>query len=308
MRAPRHAAAGQALRVLGFGALALAAWGVLVEPRLLRVHHELGRVPGLPRAWHGQRLALFADIQVGIPLSNVDTVRRLVQRVLQERPALVLIAGDFIYDAARDPAAAVERAVQLVAPLTRAGLSVYAVLGNHDYAEELTDVPAERRAIMELLRDRLEQTGIHVLHNAATALPAPGAEANHPSERPLYLVGVGDPRLKDDRPLQAIQQVPAEAPRIVCMHNPRAFAPLPPGSAPFALAGHTHGGQIRVPGLPRLTLARLLKDFPNYLDGWIDGYGAPGNHLYVTRGVGFSVVPVRIGCPPQLTLFTLQPA
>jgi len=91
------------------------------------------------------------------------------------------------------------------------------------------------------------------------------------------------------------------------MHEPFAFRTLPEGEAPLAFAGHTHGGQIRVPLFPRLTPARLTMPWPEYVDGWIEGYGQPGNRLYVNRGIGFSYLPARFGCPPELTFFTLLP-
>lgn len=93
------------------------------------------------------------------------------------------------------------------------------------------------------------------------------------------------------------------------MHDPASFPALPAGEAPLAVAGHTHGAQIRVPGRPAWTAARLpplRQRWPQYADGWVEGYGEPGNRLYVNRGVGFSYVPVRLGCRPELTFFTLR--
>src|SRR5919199_3531604 len=107
-------------------AVALAAWGTRVEPRLLDRRDEIGWLPGLPRAWDGQRLALFSDPQVGLWLGNVDTVRRAVHTVVRERPALALIAGDFVYNAARRPERAVDQVVDVVRPLAEAGIASYA--------------------------------------------------------------------------------------------------------------------------------------------------------------------------------------
>ena len=294
-------------------AVALAAWGTLVEPRLLDRRDEIGWVPGLARAWDGQRLALFSDPQVGLWLGNVDTVRRAVHTVVRERPALALIAGDFVYNAARRPERAVDQVVDVVRPLAEAGIASYAVLGNHDYAEEGVGSGRQAAGVARALRQQLERGGIRVLHNEAVALPAPRGEdspvyRSGGEDPPLYLVGIGPRRVGEDRPLQALAQVPEGAPRLVLMHNPRSFAELPARSAPLALAGHTHGGQIRLPFKPEWTLARLRKRWPQYAEGWIDGerFGRPGNKLYVNRGLGFSMIPVRLGCPPELTFFTLR--
>jgi len=91
------------------------------------------------------------------------------------------------------------------------------------------------------------------------------------------------------------------------MHNPRSFAVLPPGTAPFAIAGHTHGGQVRVPLAPGWSyLSLVTEDLP--IEGWAHGFGNSGNRLYVSRGVGMSIVPARLNCPPELTIFTLRRA
>jgi predicted MPP superfamily phosphohydrolase len=89
------------------------------------------------------------------------------------------------------------------------------------------------------------------------------------------------------------------------MHNPRSFLPLPANTAPVAIAGHTHGGQIRLPLTPQWSWLTVTKEM-EHVDGWSHGYGASGNQLYVNRGIGFSEVPLRINCPPEVTIFTLQ--
>jgi uncharacterized protein len=279
--------------LVGLGALGLA-WGVGIEPRILDRRDETGRVPGLPAQWAGKRLALLADPQVGLPLGNVDTVRRAVGLVGREQPAACLIAGDFVYNAARAPRRAVAQAVGLIQPLVSAGVPVYAVLGNHDYAEEAS---GKHAGVADLVCQASGQSGVRVLHNEAMEL-----------DDGLWLVGVGPYRVGEDRSAEAFAGVPDGAPRVVLMHNPRSFEHLPSGVAPLALAGHTHGGQIRMPFRPDWNLARLAKPWPQYMAGWIDGYGQPGNRLYVNRGLGFSLIPVRIGCPPEVTFFTLRRA
>jgi hypothetical protein len=88
------------------------------------------------------------------------------------------------------------------------------------------------------------------------------------------------------------------------MHNPETFAAIPDVGA-IALAGHTHGGQIRIPFTPEWTLLTYVAGDRVHADGWIEDYGEPSNRLYVNRGIGFSLLPLRINCPPEITLFTL---
>ncbi len=118
-------------------------------------------------------------------------------------------------------------------------------------------------------------------------------------------MGLGSHVAGRDEPKEAVADVPDGAPRVVFMHNPRSFPGLPTGSAPLAVAGHTHGGQVRVPLAPDWSYLWLLQDEDVPVDGWADDYGEPGNRLYVSRGVGFSRIPFRLNCPPELTTFTL---
>lgn len=278
--------------------VALALWSVL-EPRFYDVRREHAAIPGLPEAWDGERIALVSDFQIGLALGNDGTVREVVERIIRERPAVTLLAGDFVYHAGDDPATLVERVTELVRPLTAAGLPTYAVLGNHDYGMKHDDgTPDEVLARRVALS--LEQLGIPVLENETVALPAPNG-----SGEMLYLVGLGASWPENVDADAALDGVPAGSPTVVLMHNPNAFTELPPYSAPLALAGHTHGGQVRLPHTPEWTWMTFARTDTIHADGWISGYGAPGNRLYVTRGIGMSVLPVRLNCMPELTIIEL---
>lgn len=274
------------------GAL-LAVWGFAIEPRWLDIREVAAEAPNLPAWMEGRRIALLGDFQIGMRFGNTGTVRRAISRIIQERPMAVLLTGDFVYEALVNPGPALRTLSELLRPLAQHQLPAYAVLGNHDYGEE-----GSRFARLHLaseVRRTLEEAGVCVLENEAVLL-----------QEGLYVIGCASHQRYDNGAAAALAQVPRDAPRLVLMHNPRSFAPLPAGSAPIALAGHTHGGQIRTPFKPALTLGRFTMPWPLYLDGWIEGYGKPGNHLFVNRGIGFSRLPIRIGCPPELTLLTLH--
>lgn len=281
--------------------LALAIYGVFIEPRyMLDVVRQEALVPGLPVPWEGRRVVVLADFQVGMELGNERAMREAVADTVRLRPAVVLLLGDFVYDAeADDVRGKMARMVDILRPLTRAGLPTYAVLGNHDYGLNTQDDELEP-GVSEVVVAGLESLGVTVLRNEAVRL---GPEGSGP-----YLVGVDSDWALRDRPLKALEEVPAGAPRLVMMHNPNSFREFPAQSAPFAVAGHTHGGQIRIPLLPHWSWRSLAVEGESHTDGWITdpGFGAPGNHLYVNRGIGMSTLPVRINCPPELTLFTLR--
>ncbi|HEY7065452.1 MAG TPA: metallophosphoesterase [Chloroflexota bacterium] len=301
-----------ALGLLVAGAVALGlplVWGMAVEPYWLDCREEAARVPRLPPAWEGQRLALFGDLQVGMWLANLATVRRVVGRVIGARPAAALLTGDFLYHAARGHERQVRTVVALLGPLPAAGIPTYAVLGNHDYPFARPVPAPDRAASARDLRAALGASGVRVLLNEAVPLAPPrGAATTAAPNAALYLVGIGAHIPGADAPAAAVTQVPPVAPRIVLMHNPESFRALPAGTAPVALAGHTHGGQIRVPFKPEWSGFAWLKRQARQSDGWLADAGQPGNHLYVNRGIGFSHVPLRFGCPPELTFLTLHAA
>ncbi|MDQ3557049.1 MAG: metallophosphoesterase [Gemmatimonadota bacterium] len=288
--------------LLGFVVL-LLVWGSLIEPRLIDERRETAAIPNLPAEWEGRRVALIADFQIGMWGANTGTIRRIVGRLMEERPAAVLIAGDFVYKPDDRLGEITAEVGELVAPLVRAGIPTFAVLGNHDYSMDLEDDPINPR-VAEAVEATLEAAGVRVLHNEAVPLTPAGTAAEG---TPLYVVGIGSAWAGLDRPAEAMARVPANAPRFVFMHNPTSFQRLPAGTAPIAVAAHTHGGQIAVPYTPSWSWMRLVKDHVVGVDGWAeDDEGARGNRLYVNVGIGFSDVPIRINAPPELTWFTLR--
>lgn len=120
------------------------------------------------------------------------------------------------------------------------------------------------------------------------------------------MVGVGSHYANNEDPQRALAHIPDDAARIVLMHNPDSFAAFPAGTAPLALAGHTHGGQIRLPWASDWSWMGMLDNNEVHADGWIEGYGNRDNKLYVNRGIGFSMIPVRLNAAPEVTLFTLD--
>ena len=302
------------LLALAVASLLLASWG-LIEPRLILDEvHEEARIPGLPDALRGRRIAVLADWQTGMWMANEAMIERAMGRVVEGRPAALLLAGDFLYrpadEASREEVdeelepedwqeirAQIERAVQLVRPARAAGIPVFAVLGNHDYLKEEVQ-SAGVPVVADRLAEALRQAGVTVLRNQASPLAAPGA--------PLYIGGVDSPTAGRADVGATLAAIPGGAPRILLMHEPGIFAQLPAGSAPLALAGHTHGGQIRLPGFPHWSWMAIMQPGRVTTDGWIKDYGATGNRLYVNRGIGFSTVPLRIFCPPELTWVTLR--
>ncbi|MGB7084941.1 MAG: metallophosphoesterase [Phormidesmis sp.] len=288
----KYAAGG----LLGIAAL-LVVWG-LIEPHFLNTEKETAKITNLPASWEGKQIAQLSDFQIGMWLGNPDTARRSVKQLIEAQPAAVLISGDFIYHAEPEPASEIEEAVSIVKPLVEAGIPTYAVLGNHDYG--MSSKQAEPGTqLASSLETELEAAGIVVLENESAQMRSPDGD------EPLYLAAVDSRWANQDDVSAALEGIPADSPRVVLMHNPDTFELFPANSAPLALAGHTHGGQIRIPNSPQWSWLKLTQKDKVFADGWARGYGEPGNNLYINVGIGMSIIPIRLFCPPEVTLFTL---
>ncbi|MCF6746322.1 metallophosphoesterase [Blastococcus sp. KM273128] len=285
---------------LGVTIVLLLVYGAAVEPRFV-LDEERWRValPKLGEEWAGTDIAVMSDLQIGMWWSNEGMVEKAVGEIVEDEPDAVLLGGDFLYSKEPDVSTQVDRVVKLLDPLVAADIPTYAVLGNHDYvvgaADELTTA--------------LEDAGIRVLRNTALPVSSPTADAD-----PLYVVGIGPqtPHVPDVSGRAdvdaALADVPDDAPRVVLTHDPTTFDELPAGTAPLTLAGHTHCGQIALPGTPRWSYLALTDEEKIVADGWAPAqYGAEGNRMFVTCGIGFSTVPLRINAPPQVAFFELVP-
>jgi predicted MPP superfamily phosphohydrolase len=273
--------AGLALVAYGLG-----VWAFLIEPRLLVVRQVTIESP----AWRGPpvRLGLISDTHVAAPHVDPARVARVVARMNAQHPDAVLLLGD--YAGGHEPAAT--RAVPARSEILRgvaafkglrARLGVYAVLGNHDW---WYDGPAIERA--------LAASGAVVLENRAVLAPRP--------EGAFWIAGLADLdsfRAEPSYP-RALAGVPPAAPVVVMSHWPDPFAQAPDRVA-LTVAGHTHCGQVNLPVLGRLIHASRAAR------RWGCGaYVDRGRHLFVTGGLGVSILPVRFRAPPEIVIVTLR--
>jgi hypothetical protein len=258
--------------------------------------HELSvetytvHLPRLPEAFSGMRIVQISDIHY-FEWTETFFLRRVVERVNALHPDMVVLTGDFVtYGPVRWPSEdAHKRFARRHMPECASILNGircplrYATLGNHDM------MVGGRYIYGDLVNQ-----GLPVLRNTAVPLERNG-------ER-LWLVGLGSACVKDADPERAI---PASAVRdkeamIVLAHEPDILPEIAPYGVDLMLSGHTHGGQIRIPFLPPAFLPDYGK---KYVEGWFR-YGS--TQLYVNRGIGTIGVPLRVNCPPEITLLTLS--
>ena len=263
------------------GALvALTGYAFLVEPARLVVNRQQLDIPNWPAALAGLRVALLSDIHVGSPHWGPDHVRVLVERVNAEQPDLILLAGDYMIHDVKFGTRVPERAVAELMSEFRAPLGVVAVLGNHDGWHGT------------VLRPQLEATGVRVLDDEVHIIEARGTR--------FCVLGLADEQVRARTPRQELALAPSGMPLLVLVHEPDIFPDLD-ARASLTLAGHTHGGQVRLPFIgPPIVRSRYGA---RYAAGH---YVEAGRQMFVTTGIGTSVWPVRFGVTPEYVILTLR--
>ncbi len=264
----------------------------LYEPHRIVVRRFDVVLPGLPREADGLRIAQLSDLHCSA-ITGSDVVRRAVEVCNGEKPDLVVLTGDFVsrrnsYNHltlarlwARDILVYAERMAETIAQL-RAPDGVFAVPGNHDHTQ------GNCAFIAELLAG----AGVRMLVNEAACVRGV-----------LPLIGLDDLRAGRPDLRRATQNVSPDAAQVILCHNPRLLPRLANRNA-FVIAGHTHGGQVHLPGT-RFRRRPHDMHFSVWHQGWYRYYQA---QMFVSVGVGSVSFPMRFACPPEIPIFTLRRA
>lgn len=259
----------------------VAFWGFLIEPGRLVVQQQTIPIDNWPQPLDGLRIAVLSDIHVDNWFITEKKLRTIVERTNELHPDLIVILGDYM---SGNGWVTHRVEPEVFAPILKdlhAPLGVYSVLGNHDWWYGGVKV-----------RRGLEQNGIKVLENEAMHVDARGTS--------LWLVGLADLWTRPQRISDTVAKVPEGQPVIALTHNPDIF-PNVPQRVSLVLAGHTHGGQVRFP------IIGSVVESSDYGERWERGHVFEDNHhLFVTSGIGTSIVPVRFGLPPEIVLLTLK--
>lgn len=233
----------------------------------------------LPELQGPVRLVLMSDIHVAGPDMPPHRLARIVERVNRLQPDLVLIAGDFVSD--KRSRSRTYSVTDAVAPLRKlkARLGVIAVLGNHDHWRDA-----------QAMRWQLRRAGLRVLDNDAVRTG------------PLTIGGVDDPFTGHDQLARTIRMMRAKPPPYILLsHSPDIF-PGVPDDVSLTLAGHTHCGQIRLPWIGAVSTMSAYGE--RYACGMVK---EQGRTLIVSAGLGTSILPIRLGAPPDLWAIELRP-
>lgn len=262
--------------------IGLGSWAFWLEPASLFNENHRIQVPSWPAACDGIRVALLADLHVGSPFNGVEKLERVVDLTLAAKPDLILLLGDYVIGGVLGgtyvpPETIADGLRRLSAPL-----GVFAVLGNHDRSDN-----ADR------MEKALQAVGVPVLEDAAREMVS--------SECRFWLVGLSDFWEGPRRYEAALSAVPHGAAVMAFTHNPDLF-PLLPHSVNITFAGHTHGGQVYLPFAGRMIVPS------RYGQRFAIGHVVERNrHLFVSPGLGTSILPVRFLVPPEVSVVTLKP-
>ncbi len=292
-RLPTRRRVMRGVAAVGVSCFAGAAYAFGVEPHFrLDVARYALSLPG----WRGgpMKIVALADIHACEPWMPASRVRAIVAQANALKPDLVVLLGDYVNSLHRFREAAVPPA-DWGAALSdlRAPLGVHAVLGNHDFWEGSGPAP---------VRAALRTAGARLYENEAAALDHQGQKFWLAGTGSLWARPLGRGRYLGNNDLsRALRQVSGDAPVILLAHEPDQFASVP-GRVALTLSGHTHGGQVRLPGLGAPFVPSQFGQ--RYIYGHVT---EDVRQLVISGGLGCSGLPVRVGVPPEITVIDIAP-
>jgi predicted MPP superfamily phosphohydrolase len=277
---PSSSAGHARLLAAMFGGLALAG-GLLVsyasqiEPQWAEIVRIALPLVRLPPGFDGLTIAQISDLHAGSALRSPQ-IRRFVAMVNALHPDITVVTGDMFQSYPEEALMCARELAALEAPL-----GVYLIMGNH-----------ERRLPPEEGEEPFRRAGLHVLCNAGREIRSNGSS--------LWILGTDDILTRRGDLGVALEGVPEEACKILLAHEPDFADTSARFPIDLQLSGHTHGGQIRLPGIGPLMLPILGRKYPMGL------YRIRDTWLYTNRGLGMAYPTVRFNCRPEITLFTLH--
>lgn len=260
------------------------AYGLFYGRLNLETPEQPVRLARLPKAFDGFRIAQLSDIHIG-PFMPADEIRKYVAIANALKPDLIVLTGDYVTFDPRTQQPVVEALSGLRAPY-----GVYGCLGNHDAWARVED------SITALFR----QTGVRILRGQSVPITSQGESIN--------LIGVDFQSPHRFGPSPAVPNllgnieglIARDRVNVLLSHNPDTFDRAASLGIDLSMAGHTHGGQAALEFIsPELAPSRLVTPYVAGL------FQKPGGQLYVNRGIGTIFVPIRIGAPPEITVYKL---
>lgn len=275
----------QFLKAMGFSTFATTSigapflgYGLRVEPEHVSIDHIPLKLPRLDPAFHGYKLIQISDLHMDYTWMSEDRLIQLMNLVNDQHPDAIAVTGDFVSWDAEPFEDSLVKAMQMLNPRD----NTVAILGNHDH---WTNAEVILRAI--------HRSGIGDVNNAIHTIKRGKAM--------LHLCGVNDIWEEHHRLDLVMEALPDEGAAILLAHEPD-YADISSRAGRFdlQLSGHSHGGQIQLPLIGPMVLPYMAYKYPSGL------YTVNGMLQYTNRGLGMAAPQMRINCPPEITVFTLE--
>lgn len=263
--------------------LGVVFWGVVIEANSLTVSYVDFRL----KEWRADapevRMVVLSDLHIDAGERGEKRLREITDAVSALKPDVIVMLGDFVNGYSAEQSLEPEKIAAELGQLTRHG-AVYYVLGNHDYYH------GGRK-----IHEAFQKKGLIPLEGQSATLKLRNKEL-------LQISGLRDAASFRVKPHHVPPRLRPAVPQIVLTHSPAAYSVIS-ARASLILAGHTHGGQVCLPGGYPLSAShgcsrRMMRG----------GFYAEKGHapMYVTRGIGTSFLPIRLFCPPEIVCFRLK--
>jgi uncharacterized protein len=278
---------------LGLLVALFLSYAYFIEPRQFVVVNETLSLPNWDRELNGFRVVAIADLHTGSNYAPPERIRYVVDQANAQNADLIVLLGDYVSEARWDremrsrpegtdrtelrvPTEEIARSLIGL----RAKYGVYAIIGNHDWYHNE----------QKIHRQFEEIAGITVLNNEVAEITVNG--------RQVRLWGLEDLYRNRRVPPEPFDALPEKRNVLVLTHNPDSLLTAPAGFS-LMMSGHTHGGQLNWP----IFGPKAVFNDPRFMDGHVV---VDGKHVYVTSGVGTSVIPFRFRVPPEIAVLTLN--
>lgn len=267
------------LLLLTFSILFVKAF--FIEPDKIIIRRTTLKLNNWDKKHDNLKIAIISDIHAGAPFINTKKIEEIVQLTNKEKPDLILLPGDFVSHGVIGEKSVKPELVAGILSKLKSKYGMIAVLGNNDWGYD-----------GERVKQALEKENITVLENNAKELVING--------KPLWIAGLADLIKRFPDIDEALSKINENTSVILLSHNPDVF-PFIPDRVNLTIAGHTHGGQVELPFFGRLIVPSGFGE--RYAFGHIH---ENNKDLFVSTGIGTSIIPVRFRVMPEINILTIK--
>lgn len=255
--------------------------GFFIEPNELIVDKVTLKLNKWDKKHNNIKIAVVSDIHAGAPFISLNKVKNIVKMVNREKPDLILLPGDFVGQGVIGGKLIKPELIAKELSGLKSKYGIISVLGNNDWKYDGDKV-----------RYALEKQNITVLENSSKEIIINGKQ--------LYIAGLADLTKRFPDVPKTMSEIKGQKSILMLSHNPDVF-PFIPNNVSLTIAGHTHGGQVNLPVVGRLIVPSAFGE--RYATGFVE---ENNKDLYVSTGIGTSILPVRFRVVPEIEILTIQ--